>query len=127
MSAYHDLIARLADKEPKVGYHSVIQIELTDAEVATVVAHEPDVIADAFSVPTEMAKSSIYWAMSCNLPRDQTDMRLAEMLRVHLRVEAKRLVLIDVQDECDRRGAEQLEAREQARIETTTVWFEGNA
>lgn len=127
MTAYYDLISRIADQEPKNGFTSVAQFELTDVEIATVIAHDPDIIADALSPPTPTAQASIYWALSAGVTREQSDKRLAEVLRMALRVEAKRLVLIDLEEECDRRYHEQRAFEEQARRgeDAAMVWFEG--
>jgi hypothetical protein len=103
MNDYQALIDRLADSEPKCGYTNLAQFELSDADVAIVIQHEPDIIADAFVPTTGYIESNIRWALNNSIDRTRANATLGEMVRVIVRVEAKKLVLIDVQDECNRR------------------------
>jgi hypothetical protein len=98
---YEMLIDRLAAKEPKNGFTNIAQISLTPADVGTVVKHDPDVLNDAMG-PDAWTKTAIDFAYQATTDAER-HARLGMVLETSLLVEAKVLVLVDVQDECARR------------------------
>lgn len=98
---YQDLLERVALTEPRGGFSNVSQINLNDADVAIVVAHDPDVMIDSM-IPTCWTKHTIEWAFTAR-NQSEREARLGIVLRTCLLVEAKKLVLHDVQDECLKR------------------------
>ena len=111
---YRNLVNALADQEPRYGYLTVDQLpELTDLEVATVLKHRDDLLANAAVGLGERVASFL---------ADSDDRGRLELIGLQIvtavRKEARAHLLSDVQEECSKRELAQLadaddEAREQ--------------
>ena len=112
---YQLLLDQLAAAEPRDGYHSIVQLRLlTPAELAAVLRNEPDGISDVLAPATDYIQTSVLRALAATDINDTYDI-LGRVLFACLQVEAKRLLLVDVQDECSRREREQRELAVEAR------------
>ncbi len=97
---YAALIDRLVAARPRNGYHSLLDIPLTEADVFTVASREPDILADAFSVLSPSMQSALLAGLR---PQDtmtqqwHCERMIGRNYMAAVTVEARTLVLGDVQ------------------------------
>ena len=115
---YANLVARLADAEPHPGYTHAGSLELTDADVATVLREDYTVLADALSGDDA---ETIARRIADMLPAidERPEYILAGIGAVivdALRRQARQAIYCDVTAECERREIERETQREALRF-----------
>lgn len=115
---YQALIERIADQEPRQGYAHAGQLELTYADVATVLREDYSVLADAL---TGEDAETLARRIADMLPAvdERPEYILAGIGAVivdALRRQARQAIYYDVTAECERREIERETQREALRF-----------
>lgn len=96
---YFWLIQKLADAEPRHGYHSPDQMALEPQDIPVVVEHEPEVLAEAFADwDSRRVLREILPAL-----KSRDTMELGRIFERELKMLCEQQVYLPVSDECDRR------------------------
>jgi|ERR1043166_5360715 hypothetical protein len=93
--AYRALLRDLAHNEPRHGYETYADIELTNDQAATVVRHFPEVVAEA------LAAMPMQFALVLDSPSAESCTLFCSLLTLQVKHEAKKNILYDLQTECE--------------------------
>jgi len=93
--AYRAVLRDLAHNEPRHGYESYADFDLTTEQTATVVRHFPEIVGEA------LADLPMQFALVLESPTAEACTLFCSLLNEQCRHEAKKYILSDLQTECE--------------------------
>ena len=93
--AYRAVLRDLAHNEPRHGFESEGDFELTNEQAAIIVKHFPEIVDEA------VASLPMQFALVLESPTEEACTLYCSLLALQVKHEAKKYILYDLQTECE--------------------------